>query len=226
MGFQQIMWAYGGSWGDPVTYKVRGHADSEQAVAALQFMKDLLKCAPPGAANFDYANSVETFVNGSTAMSMNYFAFYPDLAQKMGAKAGFFVMPSKNEKRVVSLGGQGFSISTKVSPAQQEMAKKFIAWFLTTEVQKKWITKPAGFTANTAVLKSDEFRNATAYNQPFAESLDYLRDFWNVPQYNELLAAAQRYLGEALDGVKSPVEALAKIAEEHEAIFKEAGFLK
>ena len=48
----------------------------------------------------------------------------------------------------------------------------------------------AGFTANVDILKSDEFRKATPYNAPFADSLDHLRDFWNVPSYNDLLAAA------------------------------------
>jgi len=54
--------------------------------------------------------------------------------------------------------------------------------------------------------------------------LDYLNDFWNVPIYNELLSISQQYLGEALDGVKSPKEALDGIAEEHAVLFLEAGF--
>ena len=228
MGFQQIMWAFGGSWGDPDTFRVKGFADSDASVEALEFMKALLKFAPEGAANFDYGKNLEVFMNGSVAMAMNYFAFYPGISasKEMADKAGFFMMPAKGENRVISLGGQGFSISKKVSPAQQELAKKFIAWFLQTKIQGKWITKPAGFTANTDVLASEEFKNATTYNAPFAESLDYLRDFWNVPSYNELLAVAQRSVGEALDGAKSPKEALTTLAAEHERIFKDAGLLK
>lgn len=226
MGFQQIMWAFGGSWGDEKTFRVKGHADTPAAIAALDFMKDILKFAPEGAANFDYGKNLEAFMNGSTAMAMNYFAFYPSIHEKMPDRAGFFMMPAKGENRVISLGGQGFSISAKVAPEQQELAKKFIAWFLQTRVQKEWITKPAGFTANTDILKSEAFRSATAYNAPFAASLDYLRDFWNVPAYNELLAVAQRRVGEALDGVVSSEEALRKLAEEHEQIFRDSGLLK
>ena len=61
---------------------------------------------------------------------------------------------------------------------------------------------------------------------PFAESLDYLQDFWNVPVYNELLAVSQQYLGEALDGVKSSREALEALADGHEKIMREAGLLE
>ena len=91
-----------------------------------------------------------------------------------------------------------------------------------TENQKKWITKEAGFTANTEILKSDAFRNATPYNAAFADSLDHLRDFWNVPTYNELLAASVREFGSALDG-KDTKAALDDLAKAHEQILKESG---
>jgi multiple sugar transport system substrate-binding protein len=109
-----------------------------------------------------------------------------------------------------------------VSKEQQELAKKFIAWFEKEEIQKKWITKPAGFTANTKILASAEFKNATPYNAPFAESLDALVDFWNVPVYGDLLPVVQKYVGEALDGKKSSKEALDAVAAEHDKLFKEA----
>ncbi|SVB80502.1 uncharacterized protein METZ01_LOCUS233356, partial [marine metagenome] len=105
-------------------------------------------------------------------------------------------------------------------------AKQFISWFLETDKQEQWITKKAGFTADTAILSSEAFRQATPYNEPFAESLDYLQDFWNVPVYNELLAVAQQHLGEALDSVTSSQDALNAIAEKHGKIMQDAGLRK
>ena len=226
MGFQQFLWMWGGSWGDPDTFAVEGKVNAAGAVEGLAFLKELLKSAPEGGTNFDYGKAVENFKNGSCAMSMAYFAFFPDIVEKMGDKAGFFMVPSNAGKRVVSLGGQGFSISKKIPAARQENAKKFIAWFLKTENQKKWITKPAGFTANVDILKSDAFRDAAPYNAAFADSLDNLQDFWNIPVYDKLLAVAQKYVGEALDDVKKPKEALDAIAKEHAQIFKDAGLTK
>ncbi|GDY14529.1 ABC transporter substrate-binding protein [Planctomycetota bacterium] len=226
MGFQQLLWAWGGSWGDPATFKVTGKLDSPQAAAALGFFKELMAFGPAGATNLDYGKSLEAFTNGSTAMAMNYFAFAPGIAKQMGDKAGFFVMPTQDGRRTISLGGQGLSISAKVPVERQEQAKKFIAWFLTEPVQRQWITKDAGFTANTAILKSEAFRKAAPYNAAFADSLDSLQDFWNVPVYNELLAAAQKRLGEALDGVKTPAAALTELAKEHQDILTDAGLAK
>ena len=226
MGFQQVLWSWGGAWGDPATYAVHGKLDSPAAVAALTFFTKLMATGPQGAANLDYGNVLEVFTNGSTAMSCTYFAFFPTIAKTMGDKAGFAVMPSHQGKRVISLGGQGMSVSAKVSAERQDEARKFMAWFLSTEVQQRWITKEGGFTANTAILSSDAFKKAAPYNAAFAASLDHVQDFWNVPCYNELLAAAVKHLGQALDGTVTPQAALDALATEHEGIFEDAGLKK
>jgi multiple sugar transport system substrate-binding protein len=222
MGFEQVLYAFGGNWGDPKTFKVKGALDSAEAVKALDFFKGLLKYAPPGGSKLGYGEALEPFVNNSTAMLMNYFAFFPDLAQKMSGKVGFFAMPKQGNRRFSSLGGQGFSISAKIPADQQALAKKFIAWFLQTDTQKAWVQKPGGFTANAEILKSDEFKKASPYNAAFSESLDIAQDFWNVPVYNELIAATAQKLGEALDGKKSSKDALAEMATEHEKILQQA----
>jgi multiple sugar transport system substrate-binding protein len=222
MGFEQVLYAFGGGWGDAKTLKVKGALDSAASIKALDFFKGLLAFAPRGGSKLSYGEALEPFVNGSSAMLMNYFAFFPDLAKRMGDKVGFFAMPRNGDRRYASLGGQGFSISTKVAPAQQALAKQFIAWFLRTDVQKRWIQKPGGFTANAEILKSEAFRSASPYNTAFAQSLDIVQDFWNVPSYNELIAATVQQIGEALDGKKSSKEALTQLAAEHERILGEA----
>ncbi len=223
MGFQQVMWAHGGDWFRDG--KVDGAVNSEGSVAALKFYIDLLKFGPADRANLSYDKTVEYFRNGTVAMGMSYFAFFPDIATSMPDKAGFFAMPTHNGVRAVSLGGQGFSISTKTSSQKQELARKFIAWFSKPDTQKKWITKPAGFTGNAALLASEEFRRATPYNAPFAESLASMKDFWNIPEYEQLLAVAQTELALALDG-KDPKAALDAIAQKQEPILKKAGVMK
>lgn len=222
MGFEQVLYAFGGTWGDPATKKVKGSLDSPEAVGALEFFKSLLQYAPPGGSKLGYGEALEPFVNQSSAMLMNYFAFFPDLAKKMGDKVGFFAMPKNGTRRYASLGGQGFSISTKVPAPQQELAKKFIAWFLQKSTQEEWVKKPGGFTANAEILKSDSFKKASPYNAAFAESMDIMQDFWNVPTYNELIASTAQQIGEALDGKKSPKDALANLASEHEKILSQA----
>lgn len=217
MGFQQVMWAFGGAWGDEATKQVQGKLNSAASVRALEFYRELVtRFSPPGGTNFSYDKCLESLKNGSVAMSMNYFAFSPEIVRSLGEKVGFFVVPSHEGRRAVSLGGQGMSISAKVSPARQENARKFIAWFLQDRVQRQWVAKEAGFTASQPVLDSGAFRAAQPYNAALADSLNHVRDFWNVPQYNELLSAAQQAIAECLDGkpVQPTLDALAKKHEE------------
>lgn len=217
MGFQQFLYAFGGSWGDFKTKTVKGHLDNAGAVKALDFFKELTRFSPPGGTKFGYGEVLEPLQNGTVAMAMNYFAFFPTLSQEMGDKVGFFATP-RGDTQVASLGGQGFSISKKTSPAQQESAKKFIEWFMKKETQDKWVKLPGGFTANAEILKSDSFKAATPYNAAFSESMDVLQDFWNHPSYNELLYSVAKNLGEVLDGSQTSKEALTKIAAEHEKV--------
>lgn len=225
MGVQNLLWAFGGKWHAESGMQVKGHLDTQGTVDAIEFFKSLVKLGPKGAERLDYGQVLEAFTNGSTAMLLNYFAFFPGIEARFGDRVGFAVVPGHDGRRIASLGGQGMSISTKSPPEQQALAKKFIAWFLQRETQERWITKPAGFTANAEILKSAAFRARTPYNGPFADSVDNMRDFWNVPCFNELLAATQRYVGMAVDGEMPTQEAMTKLAEEKERILKEAGLL-
>ncbi|MDA3959325.1 MAG: extracellular solute-binding protein [Planctomycetota bacterium] len=226
MGFEQVLYAHGGSWGDPSSYQVSGHLDSPGAVQAATVFKELCALGPPNAVNSDYGDTLASFKNGSTAMMLTYFAFFPDIVDTMGDKAGFATVPAGPAGHVISLGGQGMSISGKTSPAQQALAKEFIAWFSSAKWQQRWVTLPACFTADAALLKTPEFREATSYNAPFADSIDHLQDFWNVPEYGELLEATQKYLGKILDNEMEPAAALKACAAAHEAIFKREGRLE
>jgi multiple sugar transport system substrate-binding protein len=225
MGFQNLLWAFGGRWHAEDSNQVVGQLDTPETAKALEFFRELVQLGPKGAENLGYGEVLEAFLNGSTAMVCNYFAFFPTIHEKLGDAVGFAVVPGKGGKRVASLGGQGLSISTKIPPERKELAKKFIAWFLQREVQEQWITKPAGFTANTEILASAAFRAQAPYNAPFADSIDTMRDFWNVPVFNELLAVTQKYLGKAIDGELPAADALGQLATEKERILKEAGLL-
>jgi multiple sugar transport system substrate-binding protein len=225
MGFQNVLWAFGGRWHAEGSNAVVGHLDTPESAAALEFFGELARLGPNGAENLGYGEVLEAFLNGSTAMLCNYFAFFPSIHEALGDKVGFAPIPGKDGKRVASLGGQGLSISTKIPDERKELAKRFIAWFLQRPVQEKWITKPAGFTASTEILASPAFRAQTPYNAPFADSIDTMRDFWNVPVFNELLDVTQSHLGKAIDGELSAKDALAELAREKERILKEAGLL-
>lgn len=228
MGFQPILWSFGGELQDPATKKVEGIINSPTAIKALEFYAvELKKFTPPGSENYYFNETLRDFKAGQVAMAVDWYTFFPALIDKnenpYADKTGFFVMPAGPKGLFISLGGQGMSLSAY--SRNQENAKKFLAWFSKKETQEKW-AKLGGLTVNTSVLESADFKNATPFNAAFAESVPHLKDFYNIPQYAALLEATQIHWNDVVVGRKTAKEAMDAVARRHTEILKEAGVLQ
>ena len=226
MGFQQVMWSFGASYGDSENFKVDGHINSKDAEKALDYYTDLLKFAPPDAPNYYWQETLNAYISGKVAMGMNYFAFFPGVVKAetnpiSHDKSGFFIAPAGPKGHYISIGGQGMSISEYSE--NKDIAKLYLKWFMQKPVQEKW-AKLGGFTPHKEVLQSETFKTASPFNEAFAASFPYLRDFWAVPEYAELLEVCQTNWSEAISKIKSAKEALNTIARKHEEIFEESGY--
>jgi multiple sugar transport system substrate-binding protein len=223
MGYENVLFGYGGELGDYKTYQVKGIINGKTAIDALKFYKELYQFTPPGWGKVFFMENNQAITEGLAAMSMNYFAFFPALtnpATNKNAKVtGYFANPEgPTGKRFAALGGQGISVIT-YSKKQAE-AMKFLQWFIKDDVQKKW-GELGGYTCNAAVLKSDAFQNATPYNKAFYETMFMVKDFWAVPEYAELLDQANKRLHPFVVGDKGTAEeALNGLAKDWEGTFK------
>jgi len=230
MGFENALFSFGGDLGDPVSYKVDGYINSDKAVAALDAYRDLYRFTPPGWAKSFFVENNQAMAEGLTAMSMNYFAFFPALlntSSNPNAKVtGFFANPAgPGGDRFAALGGQGISIVSYSK--NQEEALKFLKWFIRDETQKQWAAL-GGYTCSKAVLQSAEFQNATPYNRAFYETMFTVKDFWAVPEYAELLQQLNQRLYPAIvgDGKVSSKDVLNSLASDWEGTFRKYGRLQ
>jgi multiple sugar transport system substrate-binding protein len=104
--------------------------------------------------------------------------------------------------------------------------KDFIRWFAQEDVQAEWAAL-GGYTCNKNVLQTDEFLGATPFNPAFAETMTFVMDFWNIPEYAQLLEVTQRELSAyVVGGEGTAEETLDTIAEEHHQILIEAGYIE
>lgn len=194
MGVENVLFSYGGELGDYASNKVAGITNSKENIAALEFYKKLYGYTPPDWGKTFFQEGNQAITEGLAAMSMNYFAFFPALANEKTNKyakvTGYFAMPKgPSGKQFAALGGQGISIVTYSK--NKDASMKFLEWFVKEDVQKKW-AELGGYTCNAAILKSDAFRKATPYNEAFYQSMFMVKDFWAVPWYAELLTAANK----------------------------------
>ena len=134
------IFTYGGDLGDYATDKVDGIINSPENVEALEMYRELYQFTPPNWGKAFFLEDNQAITEGLAAMSMNYFAFFPALANPAtnphAEVTGYFANPpGPNGEQHAALGGQGISI---VSYSQnQEEALKFLEWFIREDVQKQ-----------------------------------------------------------------------------------------
>jgi multiple sugar transport system substrate-binding protein len=229
MGFQNVFFSYGANWAD-ADNNVLGVVNSEQGVAAAELYKELYSFAPPGLNNAFFAESNDAFINGQVAMAMNYFAFFPALANPEinpnAANTGYFAMPAGPDgQRFAALGGQGISINSYIDDTRKQAAYDFITWFASEEVQANWAAL-GGYTCNKNVLASQDFLKVAPFNAAFAETMGFVKDFWNIPVYGQLLEPVQRNLHNfVVGGQGTAQEAMDNIANEQDEVLVEAGVI-
>jgi multiple sugar transport system substrate-binding protein len=226
MGVENVLWAWGADLGNYDTYQVEGIINSKEGVEALEFYKKLYQFTPPDWSNAFFPEDNMAIAEGLASMTMNYYAFLPALVNPEMSKyadvTGFFAMPRGPKGRYAALGGQGASIITYSK--KQDLAFKWLEWFVKPESQQKWADL-GGYTCDLKTLKSDKFLNMTPYNRSFMETMQMVKDFWAVPEYAELLEVCQRYWHEAVvAGSITPKQAMDGIAKEWTAIFEKFGY--
>lgn len=231
MGYENVMFSYGARWQNAETNEVMGIVNSPEAIAALEYYRELYECcSPPGLGNAFFQETNDAFINGQAVMAMNYFAFFPALASASinpnAATTGYFANPAGPDGlRRAALGGQGLSIVSYIDADRQEAAKEFIRWFAQEEIQMEWALY-GGYTCNANVLASQEFLDVAPYNAAFAETMNIVMDYWNIPIFGQLLEVTQRELSNYIvNGEGTAEEALNRMAEDHHAILVENGYI-
>jgi multiple sugar transport system substrate-binding protein len=193
MGATAALYAWGFQYQNPdKPYEMEGYVNSPDAAAALEFYKELYKCCtPPGYSDAYMQEGLDAFKSGQVAMMMNWFAFWPGMYKDEnvgGDKIGFFVNPSEKVP-ASTLGGQGISVVAYSD--HQDDALKYIKWFATPDVQKKWQSL-GGVSTAKAVLLDPDYPNSSPYAADFLVAMGQVQDFWQEPAYAELLQSMQK----------------------------------
>lgn len=222
MGVTSAMYSWGVTFDNPREpgniERILGAKDSEDALVFYKSLYDC--CTPPVFSDAYMEETLNAYKDGKVAMMMNFFALFPDIYKDPnvgGEKTGFFVNPEHNVK-ASTLGGQGISVVSYSD--KQEEALQYIKWFSQPEVQKKW-WKTGGYSCHKDVLEADGFKTSTPFAAEFLGAMSNVKDFWQEPEYAELLQSMQihthRYV---VGGHGAAAEALRMIAQDWKEILE------
>lgn len=228
-------WSMGANLWDPRTKHVQGILNNKAGIEAAKLWVELYKTHPPGAANYSIDETMTAFQQGIVSMIGMYAMFYPGLLDPNLSlyvdQTGFFTEPGAigadgQFRHFVQLGGQGLAVSS-YTPHKEE-ALKFIKWTTRDDFQWKW-TEGGNYTAKRTIIQDPaytrRFPNADVA-KVVKESAPLLRDFWEIPEYNEMGEYLAVQLNQAILGKIDPEEAMDRIAKRHEEILRRAGYYK
>ena len=113
------------------------HVNEEPAVAALQFMTDLVnlyQVAPPGALGFDHVDNHTLFMNGKLGMVINWpyaFSLISDPAQSQVYDKFSVTIPWMADRSTTAVGG--WALAMAADSAKKDAAWDFITYMTSTD---------------------------------------------------------------------------------------------
>ena len=153
MGVENVIFSFGGELGNYATYKVAGIINSKENIEALRLYKKLYGYTPPGWGKAFFLEDNQAITEGLAAMSMNFFAFFPALANpatnKYAKDTGFFAKPAGPDGQALRGAGRTGHLDRQLLEEARKQSMKFLEWFVRDDVQKKW-AELGGYTCNAS----------------------------------------------------------------------------
>ena len=228
MGVTNALYNYGFVYENPENpYELEGFVNSPEAVAGLEFYKELYDCCTaPGSSDWYMSENIDAYKSGQVALQMNFAFIWPGVNADPnvgGDRSGYFPNPAGPGGHFAQLGGQGISVVSYSD--SQDAALEYIKWFAQPEVQARW-WELGGYSALRAVVEDPGFADSQPYAQTFLDSMAIVKDFWAEPAYASLLLPMQeRVHNYVVAGQGTAKEALDAIVKDWTEVFEDEGKL-
>ena len=218
-----IMWGNGGELWDPTTYTAEGYVNSPEAVAALELMRAMVaddKSVDPASGNWTINERLAAILQGKTAMALSWVPLFGGVAEDPAGslvvgKIAFAPSPKGPRSQAAMYGSQGSGINALSQ--NKESAWQYLQWLAAKEQQQAIMDEiGAGFQSPRKDLKD---AGKYPWQQAFVQQIPIVRDFWNIPEYAQLLSSLQTQLNLGYVGRKAPQDALNDAAVEQQAIY-------
>ncbi len=217
--FFPILWAFGGELWDPEAWKAEGILNSTSNILALKFYAGWNtnhKIVPAESANWGNEEVFNALAQDKVAMGQFWATFGASLedpkVSKVVGKIAYAPVPGVKDKktgrirRASMFGCQGTAI-TSFSNHKGE-AWQYLKWLQSSRIQKSLLDDPKSAFISARKDLTGYTASRSPRNKVVLDSLLFAHDFWNNPDYSELLSVIQRELNLAFIGSKSAKEAL------------------
>jgi multiple sugar transport system substrate-binding protein len=204
--FMPIFWAFGAEM-----FEAQGRAvvNSPEGIAALRFMLELGKYAPPGYQSFNADEVSAHLLQGTAAMSINWpawiSAFSDPSKSKVIGRMEFAVMPGANQPGRAEIGN--WLISIPRDAKNRELAFDFLVWATSPEQMKRSALRGNPPTRRSVFTDTELLAKFPSYPAQL-RSLESSRPRPRTPLWNEIENTFGIFLSKANSGELSPEDAM------------------
>jgi multiple sugar transport system substrate-binding protein len=204
--FMPIFWAFGAEMFDAGGAPT---VDSEEAIAALRFMLELGKHAPPGYASFNADEVSAHLLQGTAAMSINWPAWIGAFSDPQKSKVIGLVqigeMPGAKTAGRAEIGN--WLIAIPRGSRNSEAAFDFLLWATSAEQMKKSALRGNPPTRRSLFGDAELVAKFPSYPVQL-RSLETSRPRPRTPSWTEIENAFGIFLSKANSGQLAPEEAM------------------
>ena len=217
--FLPMLWSFGGKIFDE---KMRPVYNSKEAVAAVQFFKDLNKYSPPG---WHSAQDIAALMQQGKAAQLVLMSVYngamddPKQSKVVG-DIQFAEMPKgPTGKRASILGLWTIGIGAKST--KKDAAALFLSYLSRVDVAQKMAFSG---TVGATMPKIYQAKGAPRFYPVLGKVLNYVQAPPLIPESEEWFLSIGTALQEALSGAKTPQQAMDDSVKQVTEILRKAGY--
>ncbi|HEU5434720.1 MAG TPA: extracellular solute-binding protein, partial [Thermomicrobiales bacterium] len=198
---------------------------NDAGLGALNVMVDMFKdgSTDPGSISYVGINdATNVLTSGGASMMMNWPFMWkpandPESSQIVG-KLGSAILPAGPVTTASIDGTDAWTIAA--TSAAPDKAMNLIEFYLDPAVQKRQVLDTGWLPIRLSVLKDPDVQKAAPNAAVVLEQAQHPYDSFVTPDYNEVTQALGTEIQKALQGAKSPDQALKDASDEVTAIVK------
>jgi multiple sugar transport system substrate-binding protein len=226
--FLPLLASYGGKWVKDEGTDWTPTANSPQAIAAAQELRDLTKLGPADTNTLGQAQIISTMQAGDALQAQLVAAAGAQLESKsdsnVAGKIGYAPMPAGPEGRATPSGVFGMCVAGGISKPRAAAAAKFIEWVQSKKAQLVF-AENGGIPTRTDVSNSADIPQATReYLKAVNASADYIVSHVRYTFATEMLPITEKYLAQIAAGTISASDGMNAIQDELTQVIKKAGY--
>ena len=185
------MWGNGGELWDPTTYTAEGYVNSPEAVAALQFMRDMVaddKSVDPASANWTINERLAALVARQDGDGLNWVPLFGGIADDPASspfvgKFGYAPVPEGPQSQARHVSAARAPVSTPSRSRRKPPGSTCSGWHPRKRNRRWWRTRRRLHFGRTGSADAAQY----PWQQALLELIPIVRDIWNIPEYAPLL---------------------------------------